>query len=206
LSFSTEAHWLRDSGFAVLALMRRGRGRSEGINGEDDFGREHDGGLMDISAGIAQAVEDLESAIAYGRKLPGVGPGPVLLAGQSRSGFLAMHYAGIEPGEVMGVVNFSGGCYPYGPVTTPPDPERAFRVARRLDQARRRPVPGALLQRRGSRPASHARYDRRMAARNDTQRPENRALQSPGTRMGHSFPSDHAQILQDVVTRTDLMA
>ena len=59
-SFATEAHWLRDNGFAVLALMRRGRGRSEGINGEDDFGREHDGGLIDVSAGVAQAVEDLE--------------------------------------------------------------------------------------------------------------------------------------------------
>jgi dienelactone hydrolase len=118
-SFSTEAHWFRDNGFAVLALMRRGRGRSEGINGEDDFGREHDGSLTDVSAGIAQAVEDLESAIAYGRKLPGVRPGPVLLAGQSRGGFLAMHYAGLKPGEVMGVVSFSGGWYPYGPVTTP---------------------------------------------------------------------------------------
>jgi dienelactone hydrolase len=30
-----------------------------------------------------------------------------------------MHYAGLKPGEVMGVVNFSGGWYPYGPVTTP---------------------------------------------------------------------------------------
>jgi hypothetical protein len=46
-SFSTEAHWLRENGFAVLALMRRGRGRSEGINGEEDFGREHDGSLID---------------------------------------------------------------------------------------------------------------------------------------------------------------
>ena len=117
--FAIEAHWLRDNGFAVLALMRRGRGRSEGINGEEDFGRDHDGGLVDVSAGVAQAVEDLESAIAYGRKLPGVRPGPVLLAGQSRGGFLAMHYAGLKPGEVMGVVNFSGGWYPYGPVTTP---------------------------------------------------------------------------------------
>ena len=27
----TEAHWLRDKGFAVLVLMRRGRGKSEGI-------------------------------------------------------------------------------------------------------------------------------------------------------------------------------
>jgi dienelactone hydrolase len=118
-SFSTEAHWLRDNGFAVLALMRRGRGRSEGINGEEDFGRAHDGGLVDISAGVAQAVEDLESAIAYGRTLPGVRGGPVLLAGQSRGGFLAMHYAGLKPAEVMGVVNFSGGWYPYGPFTTP---------------------------------------------------------------------------------------
>ncbi len=118
-SFSTEAHWLRDNGFAVLALMRRGRGTSEGINGEEDFGRAHDGSLVDVSAGVAQAVEDLESAIAYGRTLPGVRPGPVLLAGQSRGGFLAMHYAGLKPADVMGVVNFSGGWYPYGPVTTP---------------------------------------------------------------------------------------
>jgi dienelactone hydrolase len=118
-SFSTEAHWLRDNRFAVLALMRRGRGRSEGINGEEDFGRDHDGGLNDVSAGVAQAIEDLDSAIAYGRTLPGVKPGPVLLAGQSRGGFLAMHYAGLKPGDVLGVVNFSGGWYPYGPVTTP---------------------------------------------------------------------------------------
>jgi dienelactone hydrolase len=118
-SFSTEAHWLRDNGFAVLVLMRRGRGSSEGINGEEDFGRDHDGGLIDVSAGVAQAVEDLDSAIAYGRTLPGVKPGKVLLAGQSRGGFLAMHYAGLKPGEVLGVVNFCGGWYPYGPVTTP---------------------------------------------------------------------------------------
>jgi dienelactone hydrolase len=118
-SFSTEAHWLRDNGFAVLALMRRGRGRSEGINGEEDFERGHDGGLIGVSAGVAQAVEDLDSAIAYGRNLPGVRPGPVLLSGQSRGGFLAMHYAGLKPDDVMGVVNFSGGWYPYGPVTTP---------------------------------------------------------------------------------------
>jgi dienelactone hydrolase len=117
-SFSTEAHWLHDNGFAVLALMRRGRGRSEGINGEEDFGRDHEGNLIDVSSGIAEAVEDLESAIAYGHTLPGVRPGPVLLVGQSRGGFLAMHYAGLKPNEVMGVVNFSGGWYPYGPVTT----------------------------------------------------------------------------------------
>ena len=118
-SFSLEAHWLHDNGFAVLALMRRGRGRSEGINGEEDFGRDHEGGLIDVSAGVAQAVEDLESAIAHGHRLPGTRPGPVLLSGQSRGAFLAMHYAGLKPSEVMAVVNFCGGWYPYGPVTTP---------------------------------------------------------------------------------------
>ena len=91
----------------MLVLMRRGRGQSEGINGEDNFGRNHAGELTDVSFGIAQAVEDLDSAIAYGRRLPNVRPGPVLLAGQSRAGFLAMHYAGLKPGEVMGVLNFS---------------------------------------------------------------------------------------------------
>ena len=118
-SFAAEAHWLRDKRFAVLVLMRRGRGTSEGINGEENFGRAHDGSLVDVSAGIAEAVEDLDSAIAYGRKLPNVRPGAGLLAGQSRGGFLAMHYAGLKPGEVMAVVNFCGGWYPYAPVTTP---------------------------------------------------------------------------------------
>jgi len=118
-SFSTEAHWLREKGFAVLAFMRRGRGRSEGINGEENFARNHAGSVTDFSAGIVEAVEDLESAIAYGRQLPNVRPGPVLLVGQSRGGFLSMHYAGLKPGEVIGVVNFSGGWYPYGPLTAP---------------------------------------------------------------------------------------
>jgi hypothetical protein len=68
-SFSTEAHWLRDNGFAVLALMRRGRGRSEGINGEENFERDHDGSLIDVSAGFAEAVEDLSSAICLWRQI-----------------------------------------------------------------------------------------------------------------------------------------
>src|SRR5258708_3135504 len=84
-----------------------------------DFKRDHEGGVTDISAGVAQAVEDLESAIAYGRTLPHVRPGPVLLAGQSRGGFLSIHYAGLKPSEVMGVVNFSGGWFPSAPLTTP---------------------------------------------------------------------------------------
>ena len=78
-SFSTEAHSLREKGFAVLALMRRGRGRSEGINGEENFARGHDGSVTDFSAEIAERSPMSNSAIAYGRKLPSVRQGPVLL-------------------------------------------------------------------------------------------------------------------------------
>jgi hypothetical protein len=69
-SFSTEAYWLRDKGYAVLALLRRGYGRSEGINREDDFGRAYDGSLVDVSAGVAEAIEDLDSAIAMAVHCP----------------------------------------------------------------------------------------------------------------------------------------
>jgi hypothetical protein len=60
----------QSTGFAVLVLMRRGRGRSEGINGEEDFERDHDGGLVGVSKGVAQAVEDIDSAIAFGLIVP----------------------------------------------------------------------------------------------------------------------------------------
>jgi dienelactone hydrolase len=118
-SFWTEAHWLRDKGFAVLVLMRRGRGKSEGIYGEDDYGRDHDGNIIDCSKGITEGIEDLESAIDFGRRLPGVESGPVLLVGNSRGGFLSVRYAGLKPTEVLGVINFSGGWVPVENVTKP---------------------------------------------------------------------------------------
>ncbi len=65
--------------------------------------------MIDALQGIGEAVEDLDSAIAYGRTLLFVHKGPVLLVGQSRGGFLAVHYAGLKPNEVMGVINFAGG-------------------------------------------------------------------------------------------------
>jgi dienelactone hydrolase len=108
-SYLDEALWLLDKGYAVLVPMRRGRGQSDGVYGEDTYVHDRMGAVADVSLGVHQAVEDLDSAIAYGRTLDFVKAGPVLLAGQSRGGFLSVVYAGMKPEAVLGVVNFVGG-------------------------------------------------------------------------------------------------
>ena len=104
-----QARWLMSNGYHVLVPMRRGRGLSQGEYGEDNYGRDASGTIIDVSAGVNEAVEDLASAITFGLSLPFVEAGPVLLMGQSRGGFLAAVYAGRHPQAVSGVVNFVGG-------------------------------------------------------------------------------------------------
>lgn len=108
-SYYDMARWLNESGYAVLVLMRRGRGLSEGEYGEDFYNTDRNGNVIDMAQGLREAVEDLDSAMAFGRTLPMVDKGPVLLIGQSRGGLLAVHYAGLKPDQVRGVINFAGG-------------------------------------------------------------------------------------------------
>src|SRR5581483_9447615 len=97
-----EALWLMQQGFTVLVPMRRGRGASEGVFGEEQS-------LGSMRQGFEEAMDDLASASAYGRTLPGVQDGPVLLAGQSRGGILSAAYARRNPDDIAGVMNFAGG-------------------------------------------------------------------------------------------------
>jgi dienelactone hydrolase len=115
-SFFREARWLVAHGYAVVVLMRRGRGQSEGVYGEDDYSYDRRGWVTDYSQSVAEAVADLESAIAYGSSLPFVRQGPVLLVGHSRGGMLVVHYAGLHPERVRAVINFGGG-WMGGPLT-----------------------------------------------------------------------------------------
>ncbi|MFM9943369.1 MAG: dienelactone hydrolase family protein [Hyphomicrobiaceae bacterium] len=110
-----EARWLLGHGFAVLVPMRRGRGQSEGVSGEGTYSHAHSGQIIAVGRGVDEGIEDLEAAIAWGRAQPFVKPGPVLLAGQSRGGFLSVVYAGRKPEAVLGVVNFVGGWMGGGP-------------------------------------------------------------------------------------------
>ncbi len=58
---------------------------------------------------LAEAVEDLRTAIAFDLRQRGVQPGPVLLAGQSRGGLLSIVYAELHSMEMLGVISFVGG-------------------------------------------------------------------------------------------------
>jgi dienelactone hydrolase len=99
---ATQALWLLERGFTVLVPMRRGRGESEGVFGEETF-------PLDFEGGLEQAIEDLDSALIYAQALPFVQRGPALLVGQSRGGFLSSVYASLYPEAVAGVINFAGG-------------------------------------------------------------------------------------------------
>ena len=115
-SFLREARWLVAHGYAVIVPMRRGRGGSEGVYGEGTYTYDRRGWVIDYAQSVAGAVADLDSAIAYGNSLPFVRSGPVLLLGHSRGGMLAVHYAGLHPDRVLGVINFGGG-WMGGPLT-----------------------------------------------------------------------------------------
>jgi dienelactone hydrolase len=104
-----EAEWLLARGYAVLVPMRRGRGGSGGAYTEAVYERDRSGRVTGFATSLNDAIADLASAIAYGRGLPGIAKGPVLLAGTSRGGFLSVAYAGRRPDDVLGVVSFAGG-------------------------------------------------------------------------------------------------
>jgi len=93
----------RPLGYSVVVAMRKGRGKSGGklIEEEDD----------DPKVQLAAATEDLDAVVAFMRREPYVDPSRIVLAGQSRGGFLAVVYAGEHPRAVEGVVNFSGGWF-----------------------------------------------------------------------------------------------
>lgn len=91
-------------GYIEVVPMRKGRGKSEGPNLEEDFWSSN-------ATTLDSAVEDLRAVIEYLGKLPEVDTNRIVLAGVSRGGFLSSSYAGRYPTGICGVLNFSGGWY-----------------------------------------------------------------------------------------------
>ena len=90
-------------GIAVLAPMRRGRGASEG-----SYGEPYDCNFGAHSAGLANAVEDTDAAIAFAKTLTFIDSNRIVLAGASRGGILSTVYAAKRPGIALGTVSFVG--------------------------------------------------------------------------------------------------
>ena len=92
-----------ERGVAVLAPMRRGRGRSEGIYSEATSCDP-----VRLEAGMRHAMEDLDAVVAFARSQPFVDQGRIILSGASRGGILSVVYASKREG-IAAVVNFVGG-------------------------------------------------------------------------------------------------
>jgi dienelactone hydrolase len=105
------AQYFVAQGWLVAFPQRRGRGKSDGLYDEGFLpDRSRYACDREISLGGAQrALDDIEAAVAELEQRSDVLPGPILMAGQSRGGALAVAYAGRHPNQVKGVINFVGG-------------------------------------------------------------------------------------------------
>lgn len=104
LRYETVARVFVERGYAVAVPMRRGRGASEGDNGETDTCQP-----ADLDYSFHRAIEDVDGVLAFFRQQPYVDPTRMLIGGISGGGILAAAYAAQRPGSVVAAVNFSGG-------------------------------------------------------------------------------------------------
>jgi dienelactone hydrolase len=102
------ADFLNKQGWLVAFPQRRGRGKSDGLYEEE---RNSFGDTDKALGGADRALTDVNAAIAILRRRQDVGPGPVLIGGQSRGGVLSIAYAGMHPEQTLGVINFVGGWF-----------------------------------------------------------------------------------------------
>jgi dienelactone hydrolase len=106
------AEFLNERGWLVAFPQRRGRGRSDGLYDEGFSENRKLGYACDANLslrGADRALGDIDAAIAALRRRQDVAPTPVLIGGQSRGGVLAVAYAGLNPTQISGVINFVGG-------------------------------------------------------------------------------------------------
>ncbi|MDL2358237.1 MAG: dienelactone hydrolase family protein, partial [Pseudomonadota bacterium] len=99
------AGFLNERGIALIVPMRRGRGKSEGVNQEEPSACT----VASARQGIAYAAGAVDATFAFLRAQPWADMDRLVLAGHSRGGVLAAVYAGEHPGVAKGVINFSGG-------------------------------------------------------------------------------------------------
>ena len=103
-----QAKFFTDRGYVVLVPMRRGRGASGGESLESE---NKNCDPRSWRTGLHAAYEAVPAAIDFAAALPDVDATRVVLAGESRGGFLSVAYAaqGARRSRVAAVINFVGG-------------------------------------------------------------------------------------------------
>jgi dienelactone hydrolase len=106
LTYPGVAHYFVRRGFAVVVPMRKGRGASEG-----SYDEPYGCGPGVVDAGVASALGDLDGVLDHLLQQPHVDGDRLLMAGQSRGGYLSVVYAarGRHRDRLRAVVNFAGG-------------------------------------------------------------------------------------------------
>jgi dienelactone hydrolase len=106
LTFRAPAHYFVRRGFAVVVPMRKGRGASEGSY-DEPYGCAP--GVID--AGVASGLADLDGVLDHLLQQAYVDGDRLLIAGQSRGGYLSVVYAarGRHRDRLRAVINFAGG-------------------------------------------------------------------------------------------------
>jgi pimeloyl-ACP methyl ester carboxylesterase len=94
----------RALGYSVVVPMRKGYGGSDGPWLEESQDKS-----VAPEAQLDSAVEDLDGVLEFMKRQDYVDAARIVVAGQSRGGFLAVVYAARFPGKVAGAINFSGG-------------------------------------------------------------------------------------------------
>jgi dienelactone hydrolase len=100
----TQALVFRSLGYSVVVPMRKGYGGSDGPWLEESPDKA---ATQEVQ--VESAIEDLDGMLEFMKRQPYVDPTRIVVAGQSRGGFLAVVYAARFPDKVAGTINFSGG-------------------------------------------------------------------------------------------------
>jgi dienelactone hydrolase len=106
MTYRAPAHYFVRRGLAVVVPMRKGRGASEG-----SYDEPYGCGPGVVDAGVSSALGDLDGVLDHLLPQPYVDSDRVVMAGQSRGGYLSVVYAarGRHRDRLRAVVNFAGG-------------------------------------------------------------------------------------------------
>jgi dienelactone hydrolase len=103
ITFNKAAVAFAQRGYAAVAIMRRGFGRSGGAYSEDLPT------ACDYLPAVRVSAEDVIAAVASLRKEPWVDPDHIVLLGHSTGGLAVTAAAAENPAGVVAILNFDGG-------------------------------------------------------------------------------------------------